>query len=129
MTPPRPTALRLIGRASPSRWPVPPMGLGTWDASAQAVAILLDATSIDVDDPAQVAGQIPAAAELPPATPIFVLGVAAGRRAVLRLLERRVPVTRAARCTALLARGYVDIGAGLDEASRADLAWGFSSPC
>ena len=127
MNPPRPPALRLVRRASVSRWPAPPMGLAAWDAGAQAVAILLDATSIDVDDPAQVAGQIPGAAELPPATPVFVLGVASGRRIVLRWLERRVPVTRAARCTALLARGYVDIGAGVD--SQMDLAWGFSSPC
>ena len=129
MTLPRPTALRLVGRASVSRRPAPPMGLLAWDPGAPALAILLDAVGIDIDDPAQVAGQIPPAVELPPATPVIVLGVASGKPALLRWLERRVPVTRAARCTALLARGYVGVGAGVDAASRADLAWGFSSPC
>ena len=129
MTPPRPTALRLVGSASDSRRPAPPMGLAAWDASAPALAVVLDAASIDVDDPMQVAAQIPQAAELPPATPVFVLGLASGKPAVLRWLGRRVPVTRAARCTALLARGYVDVGAGVDDASQADLVWGLSSPC
>ena len=95
-----------------------------------AVAVWLDATGIDVDDPAQIVAQLPPVAELPPGTPVFVLGSAARGRRVLRWLgTRSVPVTRAARCTALVARGYVGVGAGIDDASGADLAWGLTAPC
>jgi hypothetical protein len=128
--PPRPTALRLCTRARDARAPAPPLGLQAWSDDAVAVAVLLDAAGIDTDDPADVAGQIPHASELPPATPVFVLGGAVRGRGVLRRLGVwTVPVPRAARCTALLVRGYVSVGAGVDVASGADLSWGLSSPC
>lgn len=34
-------------------------------------------------------------------------------------------VTRSLRCSALVARGYVDVGAAFDDATRTDVAWGF----
>jgi hypothetical protein len=81
-------------------------------------------------DPAAVAAQIPHATELPPATLVFVLATAARGSGVLRWLGlRKIPVSRVARCTALVARGYTGIGAGLDDATGSDIAWGISSPC
>jgi hypothetical protein len=130
MTPPRPAALRLCTSARGTRAPKPPLGLRAWSGDASAVAVLLDATGTDMDDPAEVAAQIPPATDLPAATPLFVLGAAVRSRGVLRWLGvRTVPVTRAARCSALVARGYVGIGAGVDVTSGADLSWGLSSPC
>lgn len=130
MVPPRPTAVRLYTQTHGVRAPVPPLGLSRWSADATAVAVLLDATGIDVNDPAQIVVQLPSGMDLPPATPVFVLGSAARGRGVLRWIGMRtVPVARAARCTALVARGYVDVGAGIDDASGADLAWGLTAPC
>jgi hypothetical protein len=74
---------------------------------------------------------LPDPAELPPGTMVVVLGeIAAARslaRSVLAVFGRVRSVSRALRCTALVARGYVDVGAGEDE-TRADLAWGFVPP-
>lgn len=52
-------------------------------------------------------------------------------RSVLGALGRKQSVPRAIRCSALLARGYVRVGAGIDPDTRADLAWGYSTtePC
>jgi hypothetical protein len=129
MMPPRPTALRLLTRARRAQAPAPPLGLRMWSTNADAIAILLDAAGVDLDDPAQVATQIPHATDLPAATALFVFGAAARSRGMLRWLGRATKISRAARCTALVARGYVDIGAGTDDPSGADLAWGLSSPC
>ena len=130
MLPPRPSAMRLYTRKRGARIPAPPLGLTAWSADATAVAILLDASDTDVDDPEQIAEQLPNAAELPPATPVFVLGSAARARGILRWIGMRtIPVARAARCTALVARGYVGIGAGVDRATGDDLAWGLTAPC
>jgi hypothetical protein len=87
-----------------------------------AIAVHLDATGADLSDPTAVARQIPLASDLAARTRVSVLPTASRRRGVLgRLLSaREIPVGRAARCTALLLRGYVDIGA--DETS----AWGFA---
>jgi hypothetical protein len=129
MMPPRPTALRLVTRATAARVPVPPLGLSTWTSDAQAIAILLDMAGLDGDDPAAVAAQIPCAADLPERTLVFVLEAPAGGRGVMHLLRRSIRISRAARCTALVARGFVGVGAGTDEDRGADLAWGLSSPC
>jgi hypothetical protein len=129
MMPPRPAGLRLVGPRTRKRMPTPPLGLPAWSAEAAAVAVLLDAALVDVDDPASVASQVPLASSLPPATTVFLLGGALSAQPVLRWLGRTVPVRRATRCAALISRGYVEVGAALDEASRMDLAWGFSSPC
>jgi hypothetical protein len=127
---PRPAALRLLTRASGARAPAPPLGLRAWSTEADAIAVLLDAAEVDVADPAEVAEQIPRAAELRAGTPVFILAAAVRGRGMLRWLGMRtVPVPRAARCTALLARGYVHVGAGTDDVTGADIAWGVSSPC
>jgi hypothetical protein len=129
MIPPRATALRLVTRVRIKRAPPPPLGLRTWSIDADAVAVLLDASSLDADDPLQIAGQIPRAADLAPATPVFVLGRAVRSNGMLRWIGRQtIAVPRAARCTALVARGYVGVGASIDDASHTDIAWGLSSP-
>lgn len=128
--PPRPAALRLYTRARVTLAPAPPLGLHGWSADAIAVAVFLDATGIDVGDPTQIAAQLPPVAELPPETPVFVFGSAARGRGALRWFgARTVRVTRAARCTALVAKGYVHVGAGADDVTGADLAWGLTAPC
>ncbi|MDP9000715.1 MAG: hypothetical protein M3O46_11455 [Myxococcota bacterium] len=125
---PRPTAMRLVTCARGARTPVPLFGLGAWSDDASAVGILVDATQIDAEDPALVAAQIPAAEDLPPRTQVFILGGAARGAGLARWFwPRAVSVPRAARCAALVARGYVAVGAGIDDTSGTDVAWGLSS--
>jgi hypothetical protein len=75
-----------------------------------------------VDDPAVLAEQIPLATTLATGTRVALPPIAWRRRGALgRILgPGKVAVGRAARCTALIVRGYVDIGA--DDGS----AWGFA---
>jgi hypothetical protein len=47
---------------------------------------------------------------------------------VLGALGRSRTVSRALRCSALLAKGYTRIGAGIDPDTRADLVWGYAPP-
>jgi hypothetical protein len=123
LTPPQVGSLRLIGRASRAALPRPPLGLAAWSAAADAIAVLVNAaTDADVHSVAGVAAQLPEASTLPPGTPVFVLGTAAAVRSFWRPFARGVPIPRASRCTALLARGYIDIGA--EEVDGDDLAWG-----
>jgi hypothetical protein len=129
---PRPTALRLYTRAR-VRPPAPPFGLSAWSPDAIAVAVFLDGGGIDLGDPAQIASQLPRAddlAELAPEATLFVLGSAARGGGMLRWFGvRTIRVGRTARCTALVAKGYVGVGAGVDDVSGADLAWGLTAPC
>ena len=87
-----------------------------------SLTVCLDASDADVGEAGAVAGLIPLARTLTPRTRVMVLPIATRRVGVLRRLlgQRRVPVPRSVRCTALLVRGYVDIGAG------ADGAWGYA---
>ena len=87
-----------------------------------ATEVRLDATDTDVEEPGAVAGQIPHARDVAPGTRVVVLATATRRGGVLgRLLgARKVPVPRSTGCTALLARGYVAIGA--DDAG----SWGYA---
>ena len=47
-------------------------------------------------------------------------------RSVLGALGRKERISRAARCTALLVRGYTRIGAGTDPDTDADMCWGYA---
>ena len=125
---PEPAAVRLTTRAKNAVPPRPPLGARAWSDEADATVILLDASGPASLDPANVASQLPEATTFAGGTPLVVLGDAArGGPAWRRLLRAdKVSVPRAARCTALLARGYVDVGGGLDESTGADLAWGWS---
>jgi hypothetical protein len=88
-------------------------------APEDARKVRLDATDADVEDPAAVARQIPEARSLPEGTVVLVEATAVQKRRVLQrvLGDKKVPVARHVRCTALLARGYVDI------ASEGDAVW------
>jgi hypothetical protein len=125
---PLPTALRLSMRRPVSKPPRPPFGLRAWSPDEKATAVLLDAAGEDHLGLRSVLAQIPSAASLPPHTPIVLLGVAVSRVGFLRRLfgGGTLLVDRATRCTALLASGYVDVGGGVDQSTRADLAWGWA---
>ena len=125
MTPPHPNALRLVARAPGARPRRPPLGVDEWSPTGDGIAVLLEAGG-DAD-PRTIEGvvaQLPAASDLLPGTPVLVLGRASPVRAFWRPFARDVRVPRAARCTALLLRGYVDIGAG--DVDGDDLAWGYA---
>ncbi len=129
----RPVALRLVTRAQRVSAGILPFGLHAWSSYALAVAILLEAEA-DALNEVEVASQIPLARGLAPATPVFILGSATrapSRASWLSSLLRSgiVKVGRAPRCGALLMRGYVGLGAGIDETSGSDLVWGLSSLC
>lgn len=134
---PRPGALRLLTPAPRAgeksvKPPRPPLGLASWTSTADAAALLLDAHGEDAHVAALVAAQVPLPSALTPGAPLFVLGVAARRGSLAgmfaQVFTRGTMIPRAVRCGALLARGYVDIGAGSDEATGADLVWGFAPP-
>ena len=82
-----------------------------------ALPVRIDASTLDAESPASVAEQIPHA-DTRPAGSVVVLGPIATRKrgALGRLIgDARVKVPKAARCTALLARGYVGIAAEGDD--------------
>ncbi len=121
-----PSALRLVARTPGHKPPRPPFGLRAWSQAAADFAVALEAPADDLRAISDVAEQVPGASTLASGTAVFVLGAAANRNRLWRLLGRGVRVTRATRCTALLVKGYVEIGAGIDKASGHDLAWGFA---
>jgi hypothetical protein len=121
---PRPDAIRLLTRARAGKPPKPPLGLRAWSPEAAAIALLLDARTGDPRGVHEVVAQVPQASTLAPGTILIVLGTAANERPFWRLFARGVEVPRAVRCSALVARGYVDVGGGRDESSGGDLAWG-----
>jgi hypothetical protein len=126
MNAPRPSAIRLISKARGGKAPRPPFGLRAWSPDADAAAVVLDAAGLEVDEASGVASQLPLASALPAGAAVIVFGAAAGPRHFWnRLLwGGTIPVSRAARCGALIMRGYVEVGAGRDETTNADLAWG-----
>jgi|HubBroStandDraft_3_1064219.scaffolds.fasta_scaffold400161_1 hypothetical protein len=125
---PLPLELRLITPTPGTKRPPPPFGLRFWNSDAQATALLLDARHQKRMDVAAVVAQVPRASTLGPRTPMVIFGAAdCGGGALRRLFGgASVNVPRAARCTALVARGYVDVGGGADAVTGADLAWGWS---
>jgi hypothetical protein len=88
-------------------------------------------TPADAVDVASIARALPDPDELPPGTLVVVMpGIVdppslASR--FLAVLGRGKTVSRAHRATALVARGYVDVAAGVEGHTRSDLVWG-SSP-
>ena len=107
----------------------PPFGLTRFDPNAPSVAILLDESDGDLRDPAVVARQLPDPATLPALSLVFVLGTSAPRQGLLGRWfgVGATLVPTATRCSALLARGYVGIGAFVDGLSSADLVYATSS--
>jgi hypothetical protein len=92
------------------------------------MAIVLDGDASDLRGIAGICAQLPAAGTLPPQTLVVIFGRAERPKRIFAfarmLAVRRNVVPRALRCSALLARGYVDLGAGVDPDTGDDLAWG-----
>lgn len=126
--PPRVTTLRLVGPGAENarRRFTAPLGAVFEDgAAAYAVALGPD----DITDAATVARALPAPDELPSGTLLIVLPQVALPPSLatrfLAALGRGRTVSRALRSTALVARGYVRVAAGVDRESRSDLVWGY----
>ena len=133
-TPPaRPRAFRLVGPgAAGARGRLPsPLGAPFAD-DGDAVAVVLD--EAHAGDLAAVAAALPAPSELDAGALVVVLPFASPPTSKSRLfalfgaLGRGRTVPRILRSSALLCRGYVDLGACFDDASRLDLAWGRVPP-
>jgi hypothetical protein len=128
--PPRVDALRLSGPAAESAKGrvAPPLGARfTSDASAYAVAL----GAADAVDVATVARALLDPDDLPAGTLLVVLpGVVDPPSLASRFLAalgRGRTVSRSLRSTALVARGYVSVAAGIDDETRSDLVWGYSA--
>jgi len=123
---PRPPALRLVTTAPTGGRSRPLFGLTAWTPDAPAAAVVLDAAGLTGDDAGAVARQLPDATTLPEGTLVVVSGAALRGVGILGRLfgGATAPVSRAARCGALVARGYVEVGGGVDPATKIDIAWG-----
>lgn len=128
MIAPRPESVRFVGLAPNAKAPPPPFGLERWSDAASALVVELDGSTSDLSTAGAVAPQVPECGSLPRRTLVVLLGQAGRGGGTWRRFVRMyaTPVSRAARCSALLARGYVDIGAGTDEGTTRDLVWGWS---
>jgi len=67
---------------------------------------------------------LPAASTLPSGTRVVVLPEAARGKGLLAAFTKKTHA-RSARCSALLLRGYVGIGAETDPKTKQDLVFGF----
>jgi len=76
---------------------------------------------------ATVIAQLPDPADLPRGTLVAVHGAGRKRPGAIVgwLLPKRREVHPAVRCTALLARGYVSVGATVDPKTGERVAWGY----
>jgi hypothetical protein len=99
--------------------------LKAWSDAATDVAVLLETVADDCGSLAEIVAQLPEVSSLPERATVVVLGEAKrGARSWPRWLgSRAVAVPRSLRCTALLVRGYVDIGAAVWD-GKDDLVWG-----
>lgn len=128
-SPPKVGALRLVGPgADHARGRVAAPCGAVFDAAAAAQAVALGPA--DIVDVTTLASALPDPDELPAGTLLVVLGTVVDPPSlasrVLAALGRGRTVPRATRATALVARGYVRVAAGVDRESRSDLVWGYS---
>jgi hypothetical protein len=123
---PQPSTIRLVTTARTGKPPRPPFGIRAWTPDAPGAAVLLDAGPLNGDGIDAVARQLPLASTMTPGAPVVVFGAAVTTSGVWGKLlgGGRRPIDRATRCGALIARGYIDIGAGVDPATKTELAWG-----
>lgn len=125
---PRTEGLRLVGPPTSARGPVrigAPLAV-TFRDDAVDVAIALGPT--EAEDATTIARALPEPGDLAAGALVVVLPDVAEApsltRRVLSVLGRTRAVPRVLRCTALVARGFVEVGGGIDPTSGADLAWG-----
>ena len=95
-------------------------------AEQRAAATTIALRDEDASSVAAIMAKLPDPGSLPGGALVVVPGeiASAGRslaRSVLAVFGRTKTVARARRCSALVARGYVDVGAA------EDLAWGYAS--
>lgn len=102
---------RFIGRGARPR--IPPRG-EAWSEDGAAIVVRVADESM---------AEIPDAATLDPETSVIVLPETDRPGGILSAFGRH-SLSRHARCEALLARGYVDIGAEIDPPSRIDIVFG-----
>jgi len=117
----KPRSFRFASSGGPPA--VLPYGVARVDAAGEAVLVRLDTKH---KDPHAVAESLPDAASLSPGTVIVVLAESApsgGFFGALGAFGGRKH-DRAVRAGALLARGYVDLGAEVDAASQLDVVFG-----
>lgn len=86
----------------------------------------------DAASVASIMNVLPDPAELAPGTLVVVAAEIAAApslaRSVLSVFRGKKTVRRALRCSALVARGYVRVGAGgVDDDDEIDIAWGYAS--
>jgi hypothetical protein len=111
---PSPRAIRLVG-AEEAR---APFGL-SFSSEADALCVVLH----NAENVAAVAAQIPDG--LAPDALVIVMPHEARAAGLLAKLRPARQIPRDLRCSALLARGFVRIGAASDPKSGADLVWGY----
>lgn len=95
-------------------------------------AVRVTVTEGDARDASTLAAALPDPSSLPPGTRVIVAADAASSRSfagrLFATLARTQGIPRVVRCTALLLRGYDEVGGGLDPETSADLAWGRRAP-
>ena len=141
LAPPRASRLRLVGAAvsgkdARSRITLP-LGAKLVDDADDADALAVALGPADIGDAASVARALPDPDELPAGTLLLVLPHVASTPSLagrfLAAMGRGPTASRAVRATALVARGYVRVAAGVDRETRSDLVWGYAptvtEPC
>ena len=129
---PLPKTLRLIcARPLRGKPPPVPFGLHWSEAAGGGVGVVLDLPeawpSSGFGDVGAIAAQLPDPASLAPGQLVVVLPRGAPKSAWLgRLPGRRAWAAGAVRGSALLARGYLGIGAAVDPKTRMDLVWAYA---
>ncbi len=121
---PRPAALRLQAARGYESVAIP-FGLAAWsDEAGSATLVVIEPT----EDVSTIAASLPEPAALTRGALVAIASGASGRRGLLaKLLAGSVtPISRHARATALLARGYAGIAAGIDAATGLDMVWGYA---
>ena len=120
-------AIRFEGPAAKDARLSAPLG-ATILYDADAIAIVLGPA--DASSPAAIARILPEPSTLEPGTLVVVLPNVIEPPSLtsrLRSAFGRGPVApRAVRASALVSRGYINVAAGLDPASRSDLVWGYA---
>ncbi len=117
---PLPRVFKFVGPAHAR--PSAPFGLA-FAEDGDALVISLTASS----DLASIAREIPPPSDLAAGTLVVLLPDVAPPRGLRALFSGARPASRAARCGALVARGYSDVGACVDPHTKLDLVWGRSA--
>jgi hypothetical protein len=117
---PRAQTVRFVGAKRPRTAPLGGSWVDDGDAAGAAAA---EALAVQLPDDVPSPSHVPEPETLAPGTWVVLLPDPQRGRGLLSAFGRK-PIARAARSRVLLLRGYVDIGAGVDPASRLDVVYG-----